>query len=90
MMEDEPVYVHQEYPKMLYKVIGEKLTAAIVNDDESLEKRTSDGWVTSPALLGILTAPSFDQIREMEESARRAAEPVALATISEKKGKDKL
>jgi len=84
-MEDEPVYLHQEYPKMIYKIVGEKLTAAIVNNDEELSKKTADAWVASPALLGILTAPSFDQIKEMEESARRAAEPVAPPTTGKRK-----
>jgi hypothetical protein len=71
MMQDEPVYVYQKFPSMLYKLNGEKLMAAIVQNEEELSKRTADGWKDSPEAFGILTAPSFDQINAQKSEMER-------------------
>lgn len=66
-MADEPVYVRtpgdpaQEFPRMLYKLDGEKITASLVNGEDELTKALSEGWKKSPADLGHYNAPSFEQ-----------------------------
>lgn len=76
MMEEEPKYVHQEYPKMLYKLMGEVIKAEIVMNDKDRDAKLEDGWATNPAKFGYLTAPSFDEVQAMkakDEAAERAA-----------------
>ena len=78
IMEDEPVYVHQSFPCMLYKMRGETVTACIVQDADQLAQRTADGWADSPAKFGIVTAPTFDQVAAMEAQADLEAEQATL------------
>lgn len=63
--EKEPVYVHQEYPRMVYAKPADKIIAKIVNSDDEL-KALGEGWEKSPAAFGLITCPSFEQIEEMK------------------------
>lgn len=56
--EKEPVYSHQEYPRMVYAQENGKIKARIVNSDEEYAK-LGDGWEKTPAVFGYIGAPSF-------------------------------
>lgn len=81
-MLDEPVYVHQEYPKMLYKMEGDRLLGAIVNSASERVAR-GDAWKESPADFGVFTAPSYQQM--LEQNEMRAAD-LQQAVEPEKRG----
>ena len=86
MMEERPIYVHQEYPRMMYKVIDGVIVADLVHDDTSKTLRLGAGWVKNVAELGLLTAPSFEQLLEMKQKPlpeAKAAETLANLAASE-------
>lgn len=74
VMEEEPVYAHQSFPKMIYKMRGEVVLAEIVNNTVEHQDKLTAGWRDSPADFGIITAPSFDQIRAQGESQHESTE----------------
>ena len=81
-MEDEPVYVHQSYPCMLYKPLDDKLSAILVHNDAEKAARIAEGYADSPAKFGVITAPSFEQ---MNSPAEPEVKPIPMPA----KGKDK-
>lgn len=79
--EKEPVYVHQEYPRMMYALKGGKIQAKVVNSDAEKDA-LGEGWEKNPAAFGYIGAPSFEQIQQMreaptEEAPRRGRPPKA-------------
>lgn len=66
-MEKEPVYVHQEYPKLLYSQKNGKIVARVV---KSAGEKTAlgAGWEETPAAFGYIGAPSFEQHLQMKET----------------------
>lgn len=74
-MEKEPVYVHQEFPRMIYKWQEEKIIANIVHNQKEKDAALADGWEVSLAEMGVITAPSHEQILEMKaREAQKALE----------------
>jgi hypothetical protein len=79
-MEKEPVYVHQEFPRVMYGLEGGKIVAAVVNSEhESMS--LGKGWEKSPAAFGVITCPNHEQtlamrakerIESLEKSAEKA------------------
>jgi len=69
---EEPVYVHQEYPRLVYKLDGEKIKAAMINSAGELSA-LGEGWVKNPGELGYIGAPTLEQSFKMaeEEAARQ-------------------
>lgn len=65
VMEEEPTYVYQEYPRMLYSKRDGKIVASIVNSDEERDGLLAKGWALTPAAFGHLTAPSFEEHQAM-------------------------
>ncbi len=78
-MEKEPVYIHQEFPRMIYKQEPDRVVANIVNNEQEKQARLADGYVLTLGELGIITAPSYEQILEMKakQAAAEADEPSA-------------
>ena len=78
-MQDEPVYTHQEFPRMLYRKKPDGVIAAgIVKNAEEMATMIEQGWETTPAAFGLVTAPSFDQVqaaKEQPEAPRRGRPP---------------
>ena len=72
-MEDEPTYVHQEYPRMLYAKREGRVVARVVNSAGE-RNALGDGWETTPAKFGILTAPSFDELLAMRDAEQAQPE----------------
>lgn len=66
-MEEESSYVYQEFPRMLYLKRENRIEATVVNSDDELTAHLADGWVKNPSEFGFLTAPSFDQLKEMSK-----------------------
>jgi hypothetical protein len=64
-MEKEPIYVHQEYPRLMYALRNGKLTAKIVHSDAELISLGSD-WAKNPSAFGYIGAPSFEQALELK------------------------
>lgn len=58
--EREPVYVHQEYPRLMYALQNSKITARIVHSDGE-RANLGEGWEPTPAAFGYIGAPSFEQ-----------------------------
>ena len=79
-MEEEPTYVYQAFPCMLYKPLDGKLSAVLVHNDEDKAARIAEGYADSPAKFGVITAPSFEQ---MNAPAEPEVKPLPA------KGKDK-
>jgi hypothetical protein len=75
-MLDEPVYVHQEYPRAYYAKSedGQKIIARLVYSDEDRDTLPS-GWVKMPGDLGFIGAPSIEQAAAIadEDAATEAA-----------------
>lgn len=74
-MEEEPEYVHQEYPRMMYfkNKDGSLKVRQVNNDDEC--SALGSGWKKSAAEHGVVTCPSFEQMVELglaEEDDPRA------------------
>jgi hypothetical protein len=67
VMDEEPAYVHQEFPRMIYQKRASRIVADVVTTQHQLDERLSDGWVKTPGELGLLTAPSFEQWQAMQE-----------------------
>ena len=60
-MEKEPVYVHQEYPRLMYSQVGaNKLVARIVKSDAEVAA-LGEGWEKTPAAFGYINAPSREE-----------------------------
>ena len=76
-MEKEPVYVHQAYPKMLYKLEAGRIRVTQVNDERAFKVYAKDGWAESPAEFGYIGAPSQEEILDAKEAAFAAAERAA-------------
>ena len=68
-MAKEPVYVHQEFPKMLYKAEDGRIRVTQVDSDRSAKVHLKDGWSESPEEFGLITAPSQEQILDAKEAA---------------------
>lgn len=58
--EKEPAYMYREYPRMVYGLVNDVITARIVNSD-SERNALGDGWENNPAAFGHIGAPSFEQ-----------------------------
>lgn len=75
-MLDEPVYVHQEYPRTLYHpdYTGWPTVGKVFADEAAVAAALADGWVRNPGELGEFTAPSQEQMQaksDAEFEARR-------------------
>lgn len=68
-MEEEPIYTHQEFPRMMYRMENDKIAAFIVNNSTELTLALSKGAKKNPSAFGYLTAPSFEQVTEMRAKA---------------------
>jgi hypothetical protein len=66
-MLEEPIYEHKEYPRMLYKLEGQKIVARTINSDDEFAA-LGPGWEKTPAAFGHLTAPSFEQAQELKRN----------------------
>ena len=87
-MMEEPVYVHQELPRMMYHpdYEGWPRVGKVFHTEEEVADALAAGWVKSPADAGVITEPSLEQIEEQklaEIKAKAAAEKAAA-----KKGKE--
>lgn len=61
-------YVHQEYPKVVYKAEGE---TRIVNDDDELQKATADGFSETPgAIVAVEPVPVIEPTHVVIDEAR--------------------
>jgi hypothetical protein len=76
--EKEPVYVHQEYPRLMYAERNGKITARIVKT-EAERIGLGEGWETTPAAFGYIGAPSFDEALMLKDQAEKAAKAKAEA-----------
>jgi hypothetical protein len=85
-MEEEPVYVHQEYPRLIYKLDGDVIKARLVHSDAERDPLLADGWAKTPADFGYIGAPSFEEVVKMREAAKaKAAESVSAEPAAPKK-----
>jgi hypothetical protein len=67
-----PKYKHQDYPKAVYALRGESVKVMIVQDAAEHAQLNAKGeWKENPAEVGLLTAPSWDQIQLAKEMAER-------------------
>lgn len=75
-MEVEPVYVHQELPRLIYKphATEQKLVAKLVYTQPELDKLLDEGWGKNPGEFGVITSPSFEQILEAKQKEEEAPE----------------
>ncbi len=61
--EKEPVYVHKDFPAMLYSKNGKGITAKMVNSQSEIDALGKD-WADTPAAFGLVTAPTFSEARK--------------------------
>lgn len=87
--EKEPVYVHKEYPRLFYSLQGDKIVAKLVNSDSELEK-LGKGWEKNPSAFGYISAPSFEQIQEInaQKDAEKSYDKAALIAEAKSLGID--
>lgn len=67
--EKEPVYVHQEYPRIMYARpdADKAIITKVVNSDAELQM-LGDGWVKNPIALGYIGAPSQEEHLRLQGS----------------------
>lgn len=87
MMEEEPQYIHQDYPRMIYLKKEDRIVADVVADEVTYAAKKAEGWVDSPAAYGIITCPSFEQWKAMQEAkaekpAQQAINEAAAAVVA--------
>jgi len=70
--EKEPVYVHQEYPRLMYSMADGKIKAKLVNSDRERDA-LGEGWEKNPIAFGYIGAPSYEEHVALQ--AAKAAEP---------------
>jgi hypothetical protein len=73
-MEKEPIYSYVEFPRILYGMREGKIFARVVNNTGEKEALMEKGFVLNPIEFGLITAPSFEQRLEQEDTARKAKE----------------
>lgn len=78
--EQEPQYVYQEYPRMLYGRDGDKIRAKVVHDDESRDALLAEGYALTPAEFGVVTCPSFEDATRMRIERERNGEDFTTQT----------
>ena len=66
--EKEPTYVYREYPRMVYGLVNDVITARIVGSEHE-RKALGDGWENNPAAFGHIGAPSFEQHIAMQNKS---------------------
>lgn len=66
--EKEPVYIHQEYPRLMYAQIDGKIKAKEVKSEEE-KNALGAGWEKTYAVFGLITAPSFEEHVAMQNKA---------------------
>ena len=74
-MAEEPVYQHQEYPRLMYRLDAEsgKIRAQMVNSSGE-QAQLGEGWVKTPGELGYIGAPTLEDTFRMAEEARKFRE----------------
>jgi hypothetical protein len=78
-MEEEPVYSHKAFPAYFYKMKEGRIIPRVVKNEEELAAVKADGWFDTPAKLGYIGAPSFDEAQKMRaamEASDAAPEPI--------------
>lgn len=84
----EPVYVHQEYPRTMYKLENGKIIALLVSSDKQRES-LGEGWEKTPAAFGYIGAPSREEHLAMlvdAEAAKSGNAPAPAAAAKETLG----
>lgn len=73
-MIEEPTYVHQNLPRMLFHpdYDGWPNSGKMFDTEEAVAEALGDGWVKSPAEKGITTAPSLAQLEAEKLAAIKA------------------
>lgn len=62
--EKEPVYVHKDFPAMMYGKVAGKVTGRIVNSQAEKDALGKD-WSDTPSTFGIVGAPSFNEAHKV-------------------------
>lgn len=83
-MEKEPIYVHQEYPRLMYAKREDRIVAREVKSEEDLqdliERDREVKWEKNPAAFGYVGAPSFEEALKLRDE--RAADAIENAPPS--------
>lgn len=66
--EKEPVYTHQEYPRLMYMQADGKIKARVVASEEE-KIALGTGWEKTPAAFGYIGAPSFEEALALKDKA---------------------
>lgn len=88
-MLEEPVYVHQDLPRMLYhpEYPGFPRDGKVFETEEAVAEALADGWFKSPGDAGVITEPSREQSEAIKLAEIKAKSDAAKASAS-KKAKD--
>lgn len=78
MMEDEPVYQHQNLPAMLYIKENGRIKADIADSKEEYDEKVKLGFVDSPAKIGVVTSPSFEEVSQKSSEVAKKKTAVSL------------
>jgi hypothetical protein len=82
-MEKEPTYYHQEYPRLMYNKIDDKIVARLVRDEKE-KIALGEGWETTAAKFGYLSCPSFEEHLEIMAAKSGQAEEAPRVGRSKK------
>lgn len=72
--EKEPIYIHQEYPRLMYAFVDGKIKARSVDSDAE-KNALGDGWEKTPAAFGYVGAPSFEEALALKDKAESVDAP---------------
>jgi len=79
--EKEPVYTHQEYPRLMYGRVNGKAMTKLVNDDDEFADAIKGGWHKTPAGIGIVTAPSFEEAQKIRRAREEIEPETSIETV---------
>ena len=78
-MEKEPVYVHQEYPRLMYSLAAPGKIIARIAHSAADVAGLGEGWEKTPAAFGYISAPSHDEHLALQGSL--TARPDVAAAV---------
>jgi hypothetical protein len=73
----EPIYEHREFPKVLYTLEGGTVHGIQVDSQEEVDALPAGKYFYTPAVFGLVTAPTFEQSRQPQRLSMPDAEEVA-------------
>lgn len=85
-MEKEPIYQHQEFPRLMYAKRDDRIVAREVKSEQDLidlkQCNPDTVWEKNPAAFGYVGAPSFEEALKLRDERAAEAQENAPPTVN--------